>query len=153
MRPRDVPLTHRTFLRLILLRLTRRPVPLNPVPTRQFDPASLPLDVLDPSSSSSSSSSAPVDAEPAIAHMRGSTLRNHLIPLTASLPESHKPHPLALLPELDARGYAAEVLSASAGLVHVLMLLRWARVSWRAWRALERRIQLPAYSDTVSKSP
>ena len=125
----DLLLIPRTFLRLILLRLTRRPVLAHPTPYREYDPATLPAEIVSPPTRPSldhGPNAARPNQEPILPHMRGSTLRSHLQPLLAALPETHQPHTLSLLPELDAKGYAAEVLSASATLVHVLLLLRWA---------------------------
>lgn len=52
-------------------------------------------------------------------------LRNHLYPLIDSLPEEYLCHPLMLVPELNTQSeMAAEVMSATAILVQVILLIR-----------------------------
>ncbi|KAK8854875.1 hypothetical protein IAR55_003614 [Kwoniella newhampshirensis] len=120
----------KTFLRLIILRITSRPVLSPPTPQREVDLASLPTEVIDLSSSSSSAESelttvADRPLTPSLAAY--APLRCHLFPMVGSLPESHLPHPRDLLPKLRGSEYFAEILSSSVGLIHVLLLIRASR--------------------------
>lgn len=114
---------------MVILRLTNRPVLSHPTPYRDLDISSLPTEILDPPTldpkeiENDKSQSTPHPILPLLP--AGSALRTHLYPLSSALPEEYLPHPPSLLPEIkDFRGYAAEVLSCSATLVQVILLLR-----------------------------
>lgn len=121
----------RTFLRLIILRITKRPVLTPATPQREYDISLLPQTVLDKASSSRrnpSSDIVPEEAQPgklAVSTLPpNGALRGHLLPMAGCLPESHLAHPLTLVPELDAKGYVAECLSSTSTLVQVILMLR-----------------------------
>jgi peroxin-16 len=114
-------LTRRTCLRLIIIGITRRPVLNPPVPQREFDITSLSPEIIQQATKPTPSSS----TTPSIQSISpGAPLRSHLYAMSGSLPETHLPHPLTLLPELTTSALAAEVLTSTATLVQVLLLLR-----------------------------
>ncbi|KAL7423423.1 hypothetical protein Q5752_001003 [Cryptotrichosporon argae] len=147
----------KAVLRLLLLAITKRSVLHHPCPQREYDLASLPLNVLDGNAAAASPASSPATAsteetgnilptaQPLIPTIRAhAPLRAHLYPLTSALPDSYLAHPLTLLPELDAKGYAAEALGILASLVQVLLLLRASR------RYAYRPLSLPTLSSSLS---
>jgi len=114
-------LTNRTCLRMIILGITRRPVLNPPVPQREFDITSLSPSIISEATKPTPASS----STPAIDSISpGAPLRSHLYQMAGSLPESHLPHPLTLLPELTTSAFAAEILTSTATLVQVILLLR-----------------------------
>lgn len=119
----------RTCLRLLIMGVTRRPVLNPPIPQREFDITSLSPDLLDDRrvTSLDTSPSSTADSESHLALKRvapGAPLRSHLYPMSDALPESHLPHPLVLVPEMTASAMTAEILTSTATLVHLLLLLR-----------------------------
>ncbi|OWZ31130.1 peroxin-16 [Cryptococcus neoformans AD2-60a] len=113
----------KTFLRLLLMLKTRRPVLSQPTPQREFDLASLPPGLLDPSSSQPQDGNNPVTPQlPAY-----SPLRSHLFPMAGNLPEKYLEHPLDLIPQLKGSEYIAEVVACCVGLVRVYLLIRASR--------------------------
>ena len=114
-------LTPRTCLRMIILGITRRPVLTPAVPQREFDITSLSPSILSEATKPVPSSS----STPAIESISpGAPLRSHLYQMSGSLPESYLPHPLTLMPEMTTSAFAAEILTSTATLVHVLLLLK-----------------------------
>ncbi|WVW85740.1 hypothetical protein I302_107778 [Kwoniella bestiolae CBS 10118] len=122
----------KTFLRLTILRITKRPVLTPCTPQREIDPSSLPPEVL------SSSSQEPVPRSDQTSSKLKSTpltqlitsyapLKDHLYPMLNNLPESHLTHPLNLINELKGKEYIPEVVWSSVGLIHVLLLMRSSR--------------------------
>lgn len=118
-------------MRLLILRITKRPVLSPPTPQREYDISLLPQTVLDKASSSrkaSSTEKTKADIEsgtPVVSTLPpNGSLRGHLLPMAGNLPESHLAHPLTLVPELDTQGYVAECLSSTATLVQVILMLR-----------------------------
>lgn len=110
----------RTFLRLLLMFKTRRPVLYQPTPQREVDLASLPPELLDPSSSQQQDGNSPVTPQlPAY-----SPLRSHLYPMAGNLPEKYLQHPLDLIPQLKGSEYVAEAIACCVGLVRVFLLIR-----------------------------
>lgn len=99
-----------------------------PVPQREFDITALPPDLLDGSQQGPGAPSvSDAKAESYLAIKRvapGAPLRSHLFPMSGALPESHLPHPLTLVPEMTAPALASEVLTSTATLVHLLLLLK-----------------------------
>lgn len=62
---------------------------------------------------------------PVVNTVQRTPLRSHLYPLTSALPDEYLAHPLTLVPELETPSEVlAEVLSATAVLVQVVMLIR-----------------------------
>jgi peroxin-16 len=62
---------------------------------------------------------------PVVNTLQRTPLRSHLYPLTAALPEDYLAHPLSLVPELEnPNEVLSEVMSATAVLVQVIMLVR-----------------------------
>lgn len=122
----------RTFLKLVILKITNRPVLQTCVPTREFDPTALSSE----------------QAKPGIGSMpAGSPLHNHLLPLLPSLPASHQAHPLSLLPELRRpTDQFAEVIASTSTLIYLLLLLRGQRNRPVRHRALS----LPTVSSSLS---
>ncbi|WVR07428.1 hypothetical protein IAU60_004469 [Kwoniella sp. DSM 27419] len=121
----------KTVLRLIIMRITRRPVLHTPTPQRELDPASLPLEILQPETAPSAATAVD-DSQVKLTPLTPSLpphapLRAHLYPMLENLPEEMKEHPLALLPQLKGKEYIAEIISSTIGLVHVLLLMRAAR--------------------------
>lgn len=116
----------RTCLRILIMGITRRPVLNPPTPQREFDLATISPDLLDEISGSFSvPSTESDDSNLAIKSVApGAPLRSHLYPMAGALPESHLPHPLTLLPEMSASAMASEILTSTATLVHLLLLLR-----------------------------
>jgi peroxin-16 len=134
-------LTDRTCLRLIILGITRRPVLNPPIPQREFDITSLP-DIVGEASGLSAQPSPSSSGKPALESIApGAPLRSHLYPMAGSLPESHLAHPLTLLPELSASAFTSEILTSTATLVHVLLLLR-AQVSQIILTSPSARVRL-----------
>ena len=80
---------HRAILRLLILRITRRPVLSTPVPERDFDPATLP-----PSSENSSPTLAP-SSPPSSIPSTPEHLKNNHIPLLPTHPLIVQPPPHA----------------------------------------------------------
>ncbi|KAL1413369.1 hypothetical protein Q8F55_001129 [Vanrija albida] len=119
----------KSILRLILMTITRRAVLLPPTPQREFDFALIPQDkILPPDGVKPKQEEKKVQptgpARAVIPSLAKAPLRSHLYPLLSSLPEEHLTHPLSLLPELSSPGdVAAEVLSSTAVLVQVLLLV------------------------------
>jgi peroxin-16 len=114
----------RTCLRLVIIGITRRPVLNPPAPQREFDITSLP-DIVGEVSGLSATLSAGSSSKAAVESIApGAPLRSHLYPMAGSLPDSHLPHPLSLLPELSASAFASELLTSTATLAHLLLLLR-----------------------------
>ncbi|KAI9637312.1 peroxisome membrane protein [Dioszegia hungarica] len=142
----------KTLLRLVILRLTGRPVLSHPTPHRDLDISTLPTEILDPPSldpSDPASEHTPLGTSQAILPLLppGPALRTHLYPLASSLPEEYLPHPLTVLPEIEtAGGYISEVLSSSATLVQVLLLLRAAH---QPNSASYRPLSLPTLSRSL----
>ena len=141
----------RTFLRLILLAVTGRPVLSHPAPQREYDLLSLPSSLLKAprsgQASRSTSSSGSHSAEKTTEIFDGGSqsgeqiaaapsgaitttlppfapLRSHLFPLLGALPEDHQPHPLTLLPQLTPAQTISEIIESSVTLVHVFLLFR-----------------------------
>ena len=116
----------RTCLRILIMGITKRPVLNPPTPQREFDLATLSPDLLDEISGSFSVPS--IDSGESHLAIKsvapGAPLRSHLYPMAGSLPESHLPHPLTLLPEMTASAMTSEILTSTATLVHLLLLLR-----------------------------
>ncbi|WVQ81980.1 hypothetical protein IAT38_004107 [Cryptococcus sp. DSM 104549] len=113
----------KTFLKLLLLLKTRRPVLSPTTPQREVDLASLPPEVLDTTTPAPGPSDKPRTPElPAYA-----PLRSYLFPMAGNLPEKYLTHPLDLLPQLKGSEYVAEVIASCVGLVHVLLLMRASR--------------------------
>ncbi len=111
----------RTTLRLMLLGITRRPVLNPPTPQREFDLSTLPTNILDGTAKTSSNSSLPI----VTALPPNAPLRSHLYPMAGALPDSHLPHPLTLVPELDSTSaWTSEILTSTATLIHVILLIR-----------------------------
>ena len=114
-------LTPRTCLRMIILGITRRPVLTPAVPQREFDITSLSPSIISEATKPTPSSS----STPAIESISpGAPLRSHLYQMSGSLPESYLPHPLTLMPEMTTAAFAAEILTSTATLVQVLLLLK-----------------------------
>ncbi|WWC63177.1 uncharacterized protein I303_105777 [Kwoniella dejecticola CBS 10117] len=121
----------KTFLRLTILRITKRPVLAHPVPQREIDPSILPPESI----------SSPTNAEHGVVKDNGNIkstpltpslapyapLRDHLYPMIDNLPETHLDHPLNLLHELKGKEYISEIIWSSIGLINVLLLMRSAR--------------------------
>ncbi|ODN78927.1 hypothetical protein L202_04450 [Cryptococcus amylolentus CBS 6039] len=119
----------KTFLRLILLFKTRRPVLSPSTPQREVDYASLPPEVLNPTASSDSETSKQ-SSQPLTPSLPAfSPLRAHLLPMVGNLPEEYLEHPMDLIPTLKGSEYVAEIIAASVGLIRVLLLLRASRKS------------------------
>jgi peroxin-16 len=117
----SLELTPRTCLRMIILGITRRPVLTPAVPQREFDITSLSPSIISEATKPIPSSS----STPAIESISpGAPLRSHLYQMSGSLPESHLPHPLTLMPEMTTAAFAAEILTSTATLVQVLLLLK-----------------------------
>lgn len=133
----------RTFLRFVILGTTGRAVLSPPTPQREYDLSTLVLSTSDLLSSSSSSSTPPstispnpkptgsdidaiINPQPVLSQLTDAApLRSHLYPMTGALPDSHLPHPLSLLPELNSTSeWTAEIIAASTTLIHVLLLYR-----------------------------
>lgn len=55
--------------------------------------------------------------------------------MAGALPEEYLAHPLTLMPELDVKGYVAEIISSTATLMQVVLMLQ-AAVSSRCGRDL-----------------
>ncbi|WVF72701.1 hypothetical protein IAT40_007519 [Kwoniella sp. CBS 6097] len=136
----------KTFLRLLILRITKRPVLSPSSPQREVDPSTLPPEILSSTSSSNSHLSTslnpsqsqqeikPQPLSPSIpAH---TPLRSHLYPMLGNLPESHLVHPLNLVQKLKGKEYVSEVVWSSIGLIHVLLLMRAGRQSPNTYKAL-----------------
>ena len=145
-------LTIRTCLRLIILGITRRPVLNPPVPQREFDITSLSPEII-------SQATKPVPTStitPSISSISpGAPLRSHLYAMSGSLPETHLPHPLTLMPELTTSAFAAEILTSTATLVQVLLLLR-AQVRWLTVSSklkLTPRSEIPHYGPHSQACP
>ena len=118
-------------MRLVLLVLTRRPVLEPSVPQREIDPALLPDDVFSKPegdaaalATPSTSTTGPEDPSILSTFPKHAPLRSHLYPLIGALPEECLAHPLTLLPEVDGPACLAEVLSISATLVQLVLMLR-----------------------------
>jgi peroxin-16 len=127
----------------------------DPTPHRDLDITALPTEILNPPTLEpahpASETSGLLTTFPVLPLLpAGPALRTHLYPMAAALPEEYQLHPLTLLPEIQGVGaYIADVLSSSATLVQVVLLLRAAvsprtnlsvRPSLRAsGRPLERR--------------
>jgi len=117
----QLELKPRTCLRMIILGITRRPVLTPAVPQREFDITSLSPSILSESTKPVPSSS----STPAIESISpGAPLRSHLYQMSGSLPENYLPHPLTLMPEMTTSAFAAEILTSTATLVQVLLLLK-----------------------------
>ncbi|CAD6580025.1 MAG: Peroxisomal membrane protein pex16 [Tremellales sp. Tagirdzhanova-0007] len=111
----------KTMLRLVLLRITRRPVLYPPTPQREYDITALPSELLNGTGRTSSKSSHPIvnTLQPR------ASLKSHLYPMARALPDSHLPHPCTLVPELDSTSaWTSEILSSTATLLHVILLIR-----------------------------
>ena len=109
------------MLRLVLLRITRRPVLYPPTPQREYDITALPSELLNGTGRTSSKSSHPIvnTLQPR------ASLKSHLYPMARALPDSHLPHPCTLVPELDSTSaWTSEILSSTATLLHVILLIR-----------------------------
>ncbi|WWD18976.1 hypothetical protein CI109_103433 [Kwoniella shandongensis] len=121
----------KTFLRLIILRITSRPVLSPPTPQREVDLSTLPTEILDPPNLNpipSQIGSEVTPTKPLTPSLAAyAPLRSHLFPMAGNLPESHLQHPLDLVPRLKGSAYLAEALSSSVGLVSVLLLIRASR--------------------------
>jgi len=110
------------MLRFILLGITRRPVLTPPTPQREYDISSLPTEILDGTHPSTLTSTPQLLVTALPPH---APLRSHLYPLAGALPESHLPHPLTLVPELDSTSaWTAEILTSTATLLHMILLIR-----------------------------
>jgi hypothetical protein len=122
----------RTVLKLIILKITNRPVLQTCVPTREFDPTVLSTEQL----------------KPGIASMpAGSPLHNHLLPLLPSLPPSHQVHPLSLLPELRRPAdQLAEIIASTSTFLYLLLLLR----AQQNRPVRHRPLSLPTLSSSLS---
>ena len=121
----------RTFLRLTLLLITRRPIVWPPTPQREYDVALIPQDRLlarDGKPSAAASAKKATNSAPrktVVNMLQRAPLRSHLYPLTSALPEAYLPHPLSLVPELERPSEVlSEMLSATAVLVQVILLIR-----------------------------
>ncbi|OCF57410.1 peroxin-16 [Kwoniella mangroviensis CBS 10435] len=121
----------KTFLRLTILKITKRPVLSSPTPQREIDPSSLPSEILSSSSSSDEDqSTSKIKAAPLTQLLTPyAPLKDHLYPMIDNLPESHKTHPLNLIKELKGKEYISEIIWSSVGLMHVLLLMRSSRQS------------------------
>lgn len=112
--------------------ITKRPVLNPPTPQREFDITTLSPELLNelPPSSSSSLPNQPLSSSSSNKSLSiesvapGAPLRSHLYPMASALPDSHLPHPLTLIPEMTTSAMASEVLTATATLVHLLLLVR-----------------------------
>ncbi|OCF37844.1 hypothetical protein I316_00068 [Kwoniella heveanensis BCC8398] len=139
----------KTFLRLLILRITKRPVLFNPSPQREVDPSTLPPEILNSNSNSLSSSSLinntslvdqqeglkPQPLSPSIAPH--APLRSHLYPMLSNMPESHLVHPLNLVQKLKGKKeYVSEIIWSSVGLIHVLLLMKAGRKSPDTYKPL-----------------
>lgn len=128
-----MPELYRSALRLLLLRITRRPLPRFAMPLRELDPSQLTGQIkseikqglqTEPQSRPSIIATLPSDLPP---------LQSHLLPLLADLPERCQTSPSALMPELTStREWIGETMVATEGLVIVAALL---------WQARQRRRQ------------
>lgn len=118
----------KTCLRLLIMGITRRPVLHPPVPQREFDITALSLSpelLEETTTKGKASASENSGAKPAVSSVApGAPLRSHLYPMASALPDSHLPHPLTLLPEMTTAGMTAEILTSTATLIHLLLLLR-----------------------------
>ncbi|WRT68295.1 uncharacterized protein IL334_005271 [Kwoniella shivajii] len=117
----------KTFLRLVILRITKRQVLSPSTPQREVDPSSLPSELLS-SSTTTTSSIGPVKPSPLTPSITpNAPLRDHLYPMIEHLPDSHLSHPLSLVPELRGKEYISEVIWSAIGLLNVLLLMRSSR--------------------------
>ncbi|GMK59154.1 hypothetical protein CspeluHIS016_0701690 [Cutaneotrichosporon spelunceum] len=137
----------KTILRLLIIAITRRPVLDPPTPRREFDFASVPQDKLLPRSSAGANKNGDSERRAVLgAVATRAPLRNHLFPLIGSLPEEYLAHPLMLVPELGTGSeMAGELLSATAILVQVVLLIR-------AFRSPNRARYHPASLPTLSRN-
>ncbi|WVQ68220.1 uncharacterized protein L199_006427 [Kwoniella botswanensis] len=121
----------KTFLRLTILRITKRPVLSPCTPQREIDPSSLPSEILSSSSSSNEDqSTSKMKLTPLTQLLTPyAPLKDHLYPMIDNLPESHLTHPLNLIKELKGKEYISEIIWSSVGLIHVLLLMRTSRQS------------------------
>lgn len=122
---------YRSFLKLLILKITNRPVLQTPIPVREFDPSLLSTETPSPK----------IQSLPA-----GSPLHNYLLPLLPSLPATHQAHPLTLLPELRGTDRVAEVIASTSTFVYLLLLLR----SQRGRSLRHRPLSLPTLSSSLS---
>ncbi|GFZ49411.1 hypothetical protein JCM24511_07531 [Saitozyma sp. JCM 24511] len=155
----------KTFLRLVLLRPTRRPVLHPPTPQREVDITLLPTSVLDRPHTQgppTTSVAEPGHAIPAPTGPNGSTfsvkpvlldlpahapLTSHLYPMSGALPEALLPHPLTLLPPLETTSaYVSEIINSSATLIQLILLLRASRPPKGS---PYRRLSLPTLSRSL----
>lgn len=116
-------LTERTFLRFIILAVTRRPVLSPSTPQREFDPSLIPQDKLTKNPVPAAPGAKSEDARPVIPEIgHRAPLRAHLYPLVSSLPEAYQTHPLGLVPELcTAKEWLSEILNSTTSLAQVLL--------------------------------
>ncbi|ORY35444.1 peroxisome membrane protein [Naematelia encephala] len=129
----------KTVFKLLILRVTKRPVLSPSVPQREYDPSSLPISILQPTSTASTKSSSPSTSTQPTSETWNSTgqvavlplmptgapLRSHLYSMIGAMDEEHLQHPLTLLPPLQNVGeWSAELIQCSLGLIHVLLLIR-----------------------------
>ncbi|WWC90818.1 uncharacterized protein L201_005755 [Kwoniella dendrophila CBS 6074] len=120
----------KTFLRLTILKITKRPILSPCTPQREIDFSSLPSGILSsstspPPSTSTSDTIPQIPLTPSIPPY--APLNNHLYPMINNLPETHLSHPLNLIKELKAKEYISEIILSSVGLIHVLLLMRSSR--------------------------
>lgn len=120
----------KTFLRLMLLTITRRPIVWPPTPQREYDVSLIPQKELlahngkPVPKAADHKGKAPV-ARPVVPAVARAPLRTHLYPLALALPQEYLAHPLSLVPEFESAGeVTAELLSATAVLVQVILLMR-----------------------------
>ncbi|WVQ99914.1 hypothetical protein IAU59_007057 [Kwoniella sp. CBS 9459] len=135
----------KTFLRLLILRITKRPVLSPSSPQREVDPSTLSPEILQSNPQSQPESlpgvSSPlqdgVKAQPLSPSISAhAPLRSHLYPMLGNLPESHLVHPLSLIQQLKGKEYVSEIIWSSVGLVHVLLLMRAGRQSPNTYKPL-----------------
>lgn len=131
---------YRTFLRLLIVLITKRPALWLTSPQREYDVSSIPQDKMvskiakkaeelsekvHPTKQDAKQDKESVRRPILPAVGTRAPLRTHLYPLVASLPDDYQAHPPSLVPELSTTGeIAGEVLSVTAVLVQVILLLR-----------------------------
>ncbi|WWC71669.1 uncharacterized protein I206_105627 [Kwoniella pini CBS 10737] len=114
----------KTFLRLTILRITKRPVLSQLVPQRVIDPSTLPPETISSTSISNSNGDLikSIPLTPSLTPY--APLKDHLYPMINNLPESYLDHPLNLIQELKGKEYISEIIWNSIGLINVLLLIR-----------------------------